>query len=97
MENLYKDIFNQILHYLAIEDIFHLTHTSKWMCEKIKESNLSNQLEAKIFEGSICTICHRKYKKQMLLNRIMIICGRKHAMSAHNDCWKKWKQHNIGF
>ena len=25
-----------------------------------------------------------------------MICGRKHAMSAHNDCWKKWKQHNIG-
>ena len=63
MENLYKDIFNQILYYLAIEDIFHLTHTSKWMCEKIKESNLSNQLEAEIFEGSVCTICCRKYKK----------------------------------
>ena len=93
METIYKDLFEYILSYLTITDVFHLKQTSKKIFEKIKETYPK---ESDILNGTICTLCYKKFKQPTRLNKVIMICSRKHPLSSHFSCWKKWKQQNIG-
>lgn len=92
ISDFYKDLLQYILSYLIVTDVFHPKQTSKKTSQQIKDLLPT---ECELLNGHVCVLCNKEFKQPSRLNKVIMICSKKHPLSSHFRCWQKWKQQNI--